>query len=60
MNNRLQFLRQEMTSLHWTEKMEVVNLTAMLAMLPINSGVSLVFACCWFLSVALKNSLLKR
>jgi O-antigen ligase len=60
MGGQLQLLRQEMASLHWTEKMEVVNLTAMLAILPINSGVSLVFACCWFLAVALKNSLLKR
>ena len=60
MSGQLQILGQELSSLHWTEKMEVVNLTAMLAMLPINSGVSLVFACCWFLSVALKNSILKR
>ena len=56
----LQNLRQEMSSLHWTEKMEVLNLAAMLMMLPVNSGVSLVLSCCWFLSVVLKNTLLKR
>ena len=47
-------------SFHWTEKMEFVNLAAMLIMIPINSGISLVFAVCWMLGVALKNTLLKR
>ena len=60
MNSRLQVLKKELTELHWTEKMEVANLTAMLMMLPINSGISLVFTCCWILSVVLKNTLLKR
>ena len=47
-------------SFHWTEKMEVVCLAAMLLLIPIDSGASLVSACVWMLVVALKNTILKR
>ncbi|MBO6051668.1 MAG: O-antigen ligase family protein [Bacteroidales bacterium] len=47
-------------SFHWTEKMEFVNLAAMLIVIPIDSGVSLLFSILWMLSVILKNTSLKR
>ena len=47
-------------SLHWTEKLEIISLTAMLMLLPIDSGASLVSACVWMCVVVLKNTLLKR
>lgn len=53
-------LREDTTYLHWTEKMEFVNLAAMLIVIPIDSGVSLLFAVLWMLAVVLKNTILKR
>lgn len=47
-------------SLHWTEKMEIVNLSAMLLTIPIDSGVSLFFSVFWVIGVVLKNTILKR
>lgn len=47
-------------SFHWTEKMEFVNLAAMLIAIPFDSGVSLLFSALWILSVILKNTILKR
>lgn len=47
-------------SAHWTEKMEVVSLAAMLLLIPVDSGASLLAACFWMISVALKNTFLKR
>lgn len=55
-----QILKQNFSCLHWTEKLETMCLAAMLATIPINTGISLVFTCCWFMSVSLKNSFLKR
>lgn len=60
MIDEFQILQRDISALHWTEKTEILILTAMLATIPINSGISLVFTCCWFLSVVLKNSFLKR
>lgn len=60
MSPNLQVLKQDFSCLHWTEKFETSCLAAMLATIPINTGISLVFTCCWFLSVVLKNSFLKR
>ena len=45
---------------HWTEKMEFVNLAAMLIVIPIDSGVSFLFSILWMLTVILKNTILKR
>ena len=56
----LELLRHDVAYLHWTEKMEVVNLAAMLLFIPVNSGISLVFACVWMFNVILKNTMLKR
>ena len=53
-------LREGTTYLHWTEKMEFVNLAVMLIVIPIDSGVSLLFAVLWMLAVVLKNTILKR
>ncbi len=47
-------------SAHWTEKMEVVSLAAMLLLIPVDSGASLVAACIWMINVVLKNTFLKR
>lgn len=60
MSLNFQILKQDFSCLHWTEQLEIFCLTFMLATIPINSGISLVFTCCWFLSVVLKNSFLKR
>lgn len=60
MSLNLQVLKRELSCLHWTEKFETSCLAAMLATIPINTGISLVFTCCWFLIVVLKNSFLKR
>ncbi len=60
MSLNIQILKQDFSGLHWTEQLEIFCLTFMLASIPINSGISLVFSCCWFLSVVLKNSFLKR
>lgn len=56
----LNILNHEISNLHWTEKMEIICLSLMLASIPINAGASLFFASCWFVCVALKNSILKR
>ena len=40
--------------------MEVIFLAAMLMAIPIDAGLCLFFASCWFLSVMLKNTILKR
>lgn len=53
-------LKQELSHLHWTEKMEIICLTAMLMAIPVDAGLSLFFTSCWFLTVVLKNSFLKR
>ncbi len=50
----------QLKSFHWTEKMALVNLALMLVSIPFDSGVGLLFACLWILSIALKNTLLKR
>lgn len=60
MNLNFKVLKQELSCFHWSEKLEISCLTAMLAAIPINTGISLLFTCCWFLSVVLKNTLLKR
>ncbi len=60
MSLTFQGLKQEFTGLHWTETMEIVNLTLMLSTIPIHTSISLFFTYCWFLSVVLKNSILKR
>ena len=54
------FLREDTAYLHWTEKIEFVNLTAMLIVIPFDSGVSFLFSILWMLSVILKNTILKR
>ena len=55
-----QGLKQAFSGLHWTETLEIVTLTLMLSMIPFHTGISLFFTYCWFLSVVLKNSILKR
>ena len=43
----------QLKSFHWTEKMALVNLALMLVSIPFDSGVGLLFACLWILSIAL-------
>ena len=47
-------------NLHWTEKAELFNMAMMLLAIPFDSGVGLIFACLWIVSIVLKNTLLKR
>jgi O-antigen ligase len=51
---------KQLKSFHWTEKMGLVNLALMLLSIPFDSGVGLLFACLWIVSIVLKNTLLKR
>ena len=53
-------IHKEVAKLHWTEKAELYNMALMLLSIPFDSGVGLIFACLWILSMALKNTLLKR
>ena len=53
-------IHKEVAMLHWTEMAELFNMALMLLSIPFDSGVGLIFACLWILSIALKNTLLKR